>query len=160
MIFVTFGTFHCEFLRPLRIIEKAVIEGKVNEEIIVQSGHTTFNSSYLKIIPFFTKPALSKLYDDARIVVSHAGAGSILTGLRKGKKLIVIPRLKKFNEHVDNHQLDILEVYASMHYILPWYKNENFEEMLEKINDFTPAPYISDKQKLLDFLIEYIDEEV
>ena len=158
MIFVTFGTFHCEFQRPLRIIEKAVIDGKVNEEIIVQSGHTTFTSPYLKITPFFTPEELSRFYDEARVIVSHAGIGSVLMGVRKGKKLIVTARLKKFNEHVDDHQLDILEAYAGLHHILPWYENESFENMLEKIKDFTPAPYVSNKEKLIDFLIDYIDK--
>lgn len=158
MIFVLLGTFNSEFRRPLISIEKAFIENRVNEETIVQSGHTNFQSKYLKITPFFTPAEIDTLYNDARLIVTHAGTGSILKGVKKGKKVIVTPRLYKFNEHVDDHQLDILEEFAKSNYILPWYENESFETVLLKTENFIPVPYKSSKEKLVAFLTDYINQ--
>ena len=158
MILVLLGTFKIGFTRPLTAIENAVINKKVQEEIIVQSGHTHFSSEYLKIVPFFEPAELDKLYDNATLIVTHAGTGSILKGVKKNKKVIVIPRLYKFNEHVDDHQLDILEEFAKANYILPWSENESFEDVLNKSKNFTPVPYKSSKEKLVSFLSDYIDK--
>ena len=90
MILVTLGTFNIEFPRPLKAIQKAVIEKKVTEKVVVQRGHTNFDSDYLEVVQFFTPAELDKLYDEARLVVAHSGIGSVLSGVRKGKKLIFI----------------------------------------------------------------------
>jgi UDP-N-acetylglucosamine transferase subunit ALG13 len=157
MILVTLGTFNIEFPRPLKAIEKAVIEKKVTEKIIVQRGHTNFSSDYLEVVQFFAPAELDKLYDEARLVVVHSGIGSVLSGVKKGKKLIVVPRLRKYKEHVDDHQLDLLNEFAKSNYIIPWNENESFEEVLAKAEDFVPKPFISTKDKLVDALIDYIE---
>ncbi|HVX25632.1 MAG TPA: PssE/Cps14G family polysaccharide biosynthesis glycosyltransferase [Parafilimonas sp.] len=158
MILVTLGTFNIEFQRPLRAIEKAVIEKKVTEKIIVQRGHTNFSSEYLEVVQFFAPAELDKLYDEARIVVVHSGIGSVLSGVRKGKKLIVVPRLKKYKEHVDDHQLDLLNEFARSGYIIPWNENETFEDVLAKAENFVPKPFVSTKEKLVGALIDYIEK--
>lgn len=157
MIFVSLGTFHSLFPRPLIAIESAVKSGKVNEEIIAQIGHTNFTTDAFKTTPFFSPDEIDKLYDDARIIVTHAGTGSILKGVKKRKKVIVIPRLHKYAEHIDDHQLDILNEFAKSHYILPWTDGESFETILSNADCFVPVPYTSSKDKLVSFLMNYID---
>lgn len=157
MILVTLGTFNIEFPRPLKAIQKAVIEKKVTEKVVVQRGHTNFDSDYLEVVQFFTPAELDKLYDEARLVVAHSGIGSVLSGVRKGKKLIVVPRLKKYNEHIDDHQLDLLHEFDKSNYIIAWNENESFEEVLAKAENFVPKPFISTKDKLVNALIDYIE---
>jgi UDP-N-acetylglucosamine transferase subunit ALG13 len=157
MILVTLGTFNIEFPRPLKAIEKAVIEKKITEKIIVQRGHTNFESDYLEVVQFFTPAELDKLYDEARVVVVHSGIGSVLSGVKKGKKLIVVPRLRKYKEHVDDHQLDLLNEFAKSNYIIPWNENEGFDEVLAKAENFVPSPFVSTKDNLVGALINYIE---
>ncbi len=40
-------------------------------------------------------------------MITHAGVGSILITLMNGKRPIVVPRLARFREHVDDHQLEL-----------------------------------------------------
>jgi UDP-N-acetylglucosamine transferase subunit ALG13 len=157
MILVLLGTFTIEFKRPLVEIEKLCAEGKLTEEIIVQNGHTKFSSPHFKMFPFIQPDLLDQLYDKARIIITHAGTGSIIKGLKKGKKIIAIARLEKKGEHIDDHQLEILNEFARSGYILPWHESDDLEQVLQKVNNFTPKVYNSQKEKILNFLQNYID---
>ncbi|WP_439483405.1 glycosyltransferase [Cyclobacterium plantarum] len=61
---------------------------------------------------------LTKLYKEARIVKSQAGTGSLINGLKLNKKIISIPRLTKYGEVVDDHQVEILDEFYKINYIL------------------------------------------
>ncbi|MES1216418.1 MAG: PssE/Cps14G family polysaccharide biosynthesis glycosyltransferase [Bacteroidota bacterium] len=154
---ILLGTFQIEFPRPLKQINDLCIEGKIVEEIIVQNGHTNFESTYFKFMPFIPPDKLDELYDRATIIISHAGSGSILKGVKKGKKVIAIARLKKNAECVDDHQLEILDEFARMGYILPWNENDSLVEILEKAEHFVPQKYVSQKEVIISFLENYID---
>jgi UDP-N-acetylglucosamine transferase subunit ALG13 len=156
MILVLLGTFHIEFQRPLLAIEKLCAEGFLNEEIIVQSGHTKLQSAYFTFIPFMEPEELLSLYQRARIVITHAGTGSILKGVKMGKKVIAIARLKKYGEVVDDHQLEILNEFSKMKYICAWSENESLKQILTDIDQFTPSAYVSKKQDMIDHLHAYV----
>lgn len=157
MILVLLGTFKIDFKRPVIAIENAIKCGDVSEEVIVQSGHTLYSSDYLTIQPFFEPKQLDELYQRAEIIVTHGGVGSILRGFKMNKKIIAIPRLHKFKEHVDDHQLDILEEFAKHNYLIYWHEDESFKDVLFKARNFQPSPFVSTKKDLESFLINYID---
>lgn len=89
------------------IKEMDEIAGRVGEEVIMQIGETTYEPKNARYFRFASKEEMDGLYDDARVVVCHAGVGSILTALEHGKPVIAVPRRKKYGEHIDDHQLDI-----------------------------------------------------
>lgn len=157
MILVLLGTFHIAFKRPLIAIEKLCQEGKLQEDIVVQNGHTQFSSPYFELRPFMEPSALEQLYDKARLVITHAGTGSIIKGLKKGKKVIAIPRLHKLGEHIDDHQQEILHEFAQSGYLLPWNDTDLLETILQQAEDFTPRPYLSRKEHIVGYLKEYLD---
>ena len=136
MILVLLGTFHIPFKRPLVALERLCASGKINEEVIVQNGHTQFSSPHLKTFPFIDPALLDKFYDSARLIITHAGTGSIIKGLKKKKKVIAIARLHRLGEHIDDHQLEILNQFAGSNYILPWRENERLEEVLQRAESF------------------------
>lgn len=113
MIFVTVGSHYQGFDRLIKKMDE--IAGKIDEKVIMQIGHTEYkpvNAEYFDFVDDFGK--IEELNRDARVVVSHAGAGSILTALKLGTPVIVVPRLKKYNEHMDDHQLEIAEAMSSI----------------------------------------------
>jgi UDP-N-acetylglucosamine transferase subunit ALG13 len=89
------------------IREMDEIAGRIDEEVIMQIGETAYEPKNAKYFRFASKEEMDGLYEDARVVVCHAGVGSILTALEHGKPIIAVPRRKKYGEHVDDHQLDI-----------------------------------------------------
>lgn len=159
MILVLLGTFTIEFSRPIIAIENAIKKGEIeiSEEIIVQAGHTAYTSDLLTIRSFIDPKELDELYQRANVIVTHAGVGSILRGFRMDKKIIAIPRLYKFKEHVDDHQIDILDEFARCNYLIPWHEDDDFKDLLAKARKFEPTPFVSTKKDLEGFLINYID---
>ena len=157
MILVLLGTFHIQFKRPLTEIEKLCASGKLSEEIIVQNGHTKFESEHLKLFPFIEPELLDVLYNKARIVITHAGTGSIIKGIKKGKKVIAIARRHHLGEHIDDHQLEILNEFAASGYILPWHEEDSLEDLLKEAVAFRPNPYVTQKEEILNYLQNYID---
>src|ERR1700751_3510646 len=120
MIFVVLGTWEMPFVRPLREIEQAASGGLLPEPVIVQSGNTQYASSRLKLVPFFDREELERMYEQATLILCQAGVGSIMLGLRKQKKIISIARLSRFDEHIDDHQVEILEAFSQIGAVLPW----------------------------------------
>ncbi|OEY73225.1 PssE/Cps14G family polysaccharide biosynthesis glycosyltransferase [Salegentibacter salarius] len=157
MIIVLLGTFPTAFERPLIEIDRLCKEGLITEEVIVQSGHTQFDSEYLKMRPFIAPDELTELYRQARVVITQAGTGSLIKGMKLNKRIIAIPRLAKYGEVVDDHQEEILHEFTKQNYILPWTEDVALEEVLHKIDDFEPSPYVSTKQNIINHLEGYIN---
>ena len=120
MIFVILGTQDKKFPRLLDALQKKIDEGKISkkEEIIVQAGSTKYESKNMKIIDYMSVRKFEECIDRADLIICHAGVGTILTALKKGKKIIAAARLKQYGEHVNDHQLQILDNFTAEGYIL------------------------------------------
>ena len=104
MILVTVGLMY-GFERLVKEMDR--IAGRMDEAVIMQIGETTYKPKNARYFRFTSNEEIDRLYEDVRVVVCHAGVGSILTALEHGKPVIAVPRRKKYGEHVDDHQLEI-----------------------------------------------------
>lgn len=84
--------------------------------------------------------------------------GSILQSITKGKKVIAIPRLHEYQEHVNNHQKDIVELFDQKGYILGLQGIEQLEQAIQKVKDFIPKDYKQDNQKMLEIIERFIEK--
>jgi UDP-N-acetylglucosamine transferase subunit ALG13 len=100
MIFVTIGTSE-PFDRLLRSVERF----SPGEEVVVQCGDSTIRPAGATCVDYLSFDEFVGYLRSARAVIMHAGAGSILTAIASGKRPIVVPRLPRFGEAVDDHQL-------------------------------------------------------
>src|ERR1700684_1208634 len=141
MIFVVLGTWEMPFVRPLAEIEQAVLRGLLPQPIIVQCGKTSYPSRHMNLVPFFGKEELERMYEQATLIICQAGVGSIMLGLKKHKKVIAIARLSKFDEHIDDHQLEILDVFSKSGAVLPWNGNGDLTDVLRRAVAFVSAGY-------------------
>ena len=153
MVLVTLGTQKEQFTRLLDLIEKSNITGK----IVVQAGHTNFDSKKMEIIDFVDYDKMSKLEDEADYIITHAGTGSVVGPLKKGKKIIVCARLKKYDEHVDDHQIELANVFENEGYVLQLKDGDNLDDIVKNIDKFTPKKYISNTENFKNKLKERID---
>lgn len=106
MIFVTVGTHEQPFNRLIQKIDELKKDGIINEDVIIQTGFSTYEPKYCqwsKLIPY---QQMVKNVADARIVITHGGPASFIMPLQIGKTPIVVPRQHQFNEHVNNHQVE------------------------------------------------------
>jgi UDP-N-acetylglucosamine transferase subunit ALG13 len=160
MIFVVLGTWEMPFTRPLVQIEEAVRQGLIARPVMVQSGRTSYESPDLNLVPFFGRVELEQMYDQAALVICQAGVGSIMLGLRKQKKVIAIARLSKFDEHIDDHQLEILDVFAKAGAVLPWKGDGDLPEVLKRADSFISAGYAFSEEKISRSILDYMDANV
>lgn len=150
------GTIQLPFTRMLSEIENYYINS-TNIEIFAQIGHTPFESSLIQTYDFLKFDELQKLYIDADLIITHAGVGSIMQGLKLNKKMIVCARYSELGEHVDNHQLDILKEFSSKNYIIPWYKEDSIRNIINQIDSYSFKNFVSNKTPILEYLNNYIN---
>ncbi|MCL4215960.1 MAG: beta-1,4-galactosyltransferase [Candidatus Hydrogenedentes bacterium] len=105
MIYATVGTLFLDFPRLVNALDKIAIES--GEQIVVQTGLGTTLPRHCEHFDFKSRGDVLAIQRDARVIVTHGGIGSILDALNVRRPLVVVPRLKKFKEHLDDHQLDV-----------------------------------------------------
>ena len=105
MIFVTVGTHEQPFNRLLEEIDKLVENKVISEEIVCQSGYSTYSPKHFTCQKFFDYKQMNDLFTKARLIICHGGPSSFIAPLSIGKVPIVVPRQKQFGEHINGHQL-------------------------------------------------------
>ena len=158
MILVTLGTQDKSFKRLLEKIEEELEKGKVKDEIIVQAGYTEFASNKMTIKKLIPMDEFDNLIEKCDILITHGGVGSIITGLRKNKKVIAVARLKKYKEHTNDHQLQIIDNFSKEGYIL---KLDNFDDIDKLIKDsskFKPKKFKSNTDNMIDLIDREIEK--
>lgn len=104
MIFVTVGTHEQPFNRLIKTIDLIKHKGIIKEDVFLQIGYSTYIPKYCEYKRFLSPSTISKLMDEASIIITHGGPSSFVEALQHNKVPIVVPRQKKFNEHVNDHQ--------------------------------------------------------
>ena len=95
MILITLGTQDKEFTRLLDQVQKEIDKGNIKDKVIVQAGHTKYESKDMEIFDLIDREKFSELISSCDLLITHGGVGSIITGLQNDKKVIVAPRLSK-----------------------------------------------------------------
>lgn len=108
MIFATVGSSQFRFERMVRALESLP-----SERLFVQHGPAEPPAGAGQAIDFMQFPEVVESMERAETVVCHAGAGSILCALRAGHTPVVVPRLRRFQETVDDHQVELGRALAA-----------------------------------------------
>lgn len=158
MIFVTLGTQDKSFTRLLDLVQKQIDKGNIKEKVIVQTGYTKFKSNDMEIFDYIDNEKFNKLINECDLLITHGGVGSILSGLRARKKVIAVPRLAKYKEHTNDHQLQIVENFAQNGYILKLDDGDSLEDVLKQSKNFKPKKWKFNNANFLTKLKDYIDK--
>ena len=157
MIFVTLGTQDKVFTRLLKDIDQEIAKGNIKGEVVVQAGFTKYESKKMKIFDLLDKDAFDKYISECDLLITHGGVGSILTGLKHGKKVIAAPRLAKYNEHMNDHQKQIIERFSEAGYILSYNEGDDLGEIIKKTKNFKPKKYHSNTPSVIKLIKDFID---
>ena len=159
MILVMLGTQNNDFHRLLEEIEKNIENGNINEEVVVQAGFTKYKSDKMKIFSLTSKENLENLIKQADLIITHAGVGSIEMALEQNKKVIAVPRLKKFGEHVNDHQKDIEKKLDEKGCLIGIDDVSKLGIALKKVKKFIPKKYEKPKNDEIIYIIKtFIDK--
>ena len=156
MILVLLGTQNNSFHRLLEEIEKNIKDKTIKEEVIVQAGYTKYKSDKMRIIDLMSKEQLSQFQDEANLIITHGGVGSIVSSIEKGKKVIAVPRKHEFGEHVNNHQIQIVKDFDDKGYIIGIKDVEDLKAAIIKAQTFKPVKYQPNNKKMLEIIENFI----
>lgn len=131
MIFVVLGSQKFQFDRLLKKLDTLKQTGQLNDEIFAQIGYSTYRSKSFTSVDFIEKETFDQYIENADLIICHGGTGVIITALKKGKKVLAIPRDSKYGEHIDDHQFQIVSMFSKLNYIETSY---DILELAEKID--------------------------
>ena len=132
MIFVTVGTHEQQFDRLLKKVDQLVGSGVIQEKVIMQTGFSTYQPKYCKISKMVSFDEMNSYISRAHIVITHGGPSSFIEVLQHGKIPIVVPRLKKYEEHINNHQEDFVRlIQKKKNNIIPVYNINDLEDAIK-----------------------------
>ena len=157
MILVLLGTQNKPFSRILKKVEKLKKDNEIKDKVIAQIGSTNYHSDFIETFNYAPKEKILELIDEARIVITHGSVGTIIECLDKGKKVIVVPRLKKYKEHTNDHQIQITKEFAQKGYIVPLLNDSKLLDEIKNISKFKPNKYESNTEIFKEKIKNYID---
>ncbi len=158
MIFVTVGTQDKPFVRLIQAVEDAVKSGKITDEVIVQAGNTEYESEVLNILNYVPFDKFNEYIEKADIIITHGGVGSILNALKLKKKIIAVPRLKKYGEHINDHQLQVIQKMTQDGYILSCEDESEIADKVLEAKDFVVKDYTSNTENFIRSFKELLED--
>ncbi|WP_193200361.1 glycosyltransferase [Nostoc sp. MG11] len=118
MILMTLGTVSFPFDRAVLWLKILIERGVISESVFLQYGYSDVSvlqgHSQVTLEPTVSSDELVKLVNYSRLVISHAGQGSTRMLAAQGTPFILLPRLKRYSEHVDDHQLLFAKAVAEL----------------------------------------------
>lgn len=157
MIFVTLGSQKFQFNRLLKEIDSLVKKGVITEEVFAQSGYSDYAPKHYDYKQFLSREEFAQWEAKADTIITHGGTGAIIGAVKKRKKVIAVPRLAQYGEHVDDHQLQLIEQFKEQNLICGLSDVTELENGLEYIKTHTFAVYESNTQTIIDAIEDALE---
>lgn len=132
MIFVAVGTQKFQFDRLLKAIDVLIDDGLLDEEVYAQIGYSNHVPEHYHFDKMMDKSKYDSMIKKCDLLVTHSGVGTIVLGLKYSKPVIVVPRLKRYGEHIDDHQIQIADAFSDRNLVL---KCEDTEDLIASIKE-------------------------
>ena len=159
MIFVTVGSQKFQFNRLLIEIDKLIENKIITENVFAQIGVSDYKPKNYEYTDFTTQDEFSKRIDESDLIITHGGTGVIVNALKKNKKVIAIPRLSKYGEHVDDHQIQLINEFKEMNFIEAVYEIDDMKDVLNNVKKNKYSQYISNTQQIIQSIQEFLESE-
>lgn len=156
MIFVIVGSQKFPFERLIREMDRLTGEGIVRDEVIAQIGVSAYEPDHMKWSRFMDKENFDHHIEMCDVLVTHAGEGSIMTGLLKKKTVIAVPRYEHLGEHVSDHQLEIARALEKQNCIINVEDITALESILSHLDDYKLSEYESGRDTILKTICDFI----
>lgn len=157
MILVTLGTQDKDFSRLLKVVEQAVSLGTIQEKVVVQAGYTKFVSKHMEIFDFVGRDQMEKWVEECDLLITHGGVGSIVSGLQHHKKVIAAARLKKYGEHTNDHQKQIIKQFVQDGLLTELSHFDKLSEAIISAKALKAKNYTSNTNSMIHLIEEYIN---
>ena len=130
MIFVTVGA-QMPFDRLVKTVDQWAKENG-RDDVFAQIGPSEYRPTNMQWTNFLEPEEFKRKYEAAKVIVAHAGTGSIITALQLGKPVLVMPRHANLQETRNDHQIATSEQFRRFDSVeVAWDENE----LIKKLKD-------------------------
>lgn len=155
MIFITIGTQQQNFARLFAYVNQM----ETKEEIVIQKGKSSYPfREGIRVYDYLSYEEMEHYFKKARLIITHGGGGTIFKALQLGKKVLVVPRMHQYGEHVNDHQLEIARYLEDKNLCLVATNYEEFQDALQKMDTMVFSPYVSSEKKFVRNVSKEIDK--
>lgn len=155
MIFVTLGSQKFQFNRLLIKLDDLLKNNEIDEDIFAQIGESDYIPKYYKSKKYLDRKDYLEKIDKCNLLITHGGTGAIMSGVVAGKKVIAVPRLAEFQEHVDNHQEQIVKELSEDGIILGCFNINDLKSLIEN-KEFVPKKYNNGNDAIKNSIKDFI----
>lgn len=158
MIFITTGSRSFQFNRLLEVIDKAIKNGDITEEVFAQVGASDYLIKNYKYKEYLNHDEFNECLSKCDIVLTHGGTGVIVNSVKLGKKVVAVPRLAKYGEAIDDHQIQLVKAFSKMGMVIPCYEcsTNQIIRAIETAKKTKFKPYHSNTQTIIDSIDDFI----
>lgn len=158
MIFITLGSQKFQFDRLLRAVDEMVATHAIEEPVFAQIGASDYRPIHYAYQHFLNRDEFQSKMDECDLVITHGGTGAIIGAVKKGKKVVAVPRLARYGEHVDDHQVQLVQAFTEMGIIEACYDIDTLGDAVTKAQQTEYSPFISNTTTMIDSLDDYVHE--
>ena len=160
MILVTLGSQKFQFNRLLRQIDQLIENHTIIEKVFAQIGVSDYKPKHYSFKDFLDREEFSEYIDKAGVIITHGGTGAIINAVKRGKKVIAVPRLQQYGEHVDNHQIQLLKEFENMNIISVCYDISELGKIYLDLANKSFQQYESNTDKIIGSIDNFIQQVI
>ena len=157
MIFVTLGSQKFQFNRLLKEIDILVKEKIIKDDVFAQIGYSDYLPQNYQYKKFLNRDEFAEMEGKADVVITHGGTGAIIEAVKKGKKVIAFPRLAMYGEHVDDHQIQLIEQFNEMKLIYSCNDVQELKTAIEEVRTKKYDDYHSNTAVIINSIENFLD---
>ncbi len=158
MIFIVLGTQKFQLNRLLREVDELIEEGTITQEVVAQIGASDYIPKHYKYFRFIDKNQFDEYIEQSTVVITHSGVGSIISALKAKKPTVIYPRLHKYHEHVDDHQLDIAKAFEKKNYVICRHEEDTLSQVMKRCWHYPFEEYVSNTNNIVGLIRGFLEE--
>lgn len=158
MIFVCVGSREYQFNRLLKKIDDLIESNEINDEVFAQIGQSTYEPKNYNFCRFLSVEDFKKYQKNADLIISHGGTGALIGALKLGKQVIAVPRLAKFGEHIDDHQIQVASILDKEGYLITVLDMDKLKPAIEKLFKNPIKKRYNKPSEVLKIITKFINE--
>jgi UDP-N-acetylglucosamine transferase subunit ALG13 len=141
----------------LKELDILVEQKKILDDIFAQTGYSDYSPKNYKYKKFLNRDEFKEIMGKSDKVITHGGTGAIVGAVKQGKKVIAVPRLKEYGEHVDDHQLQIVNQFKEMGFIDYVKDITEIGTTIRNVENIIFKEYTSNTKKITEEIIKFIN---
>lgn len=158
MIFITLGSQKFQFNRLLKTVDDLVEKKIITDEVFAQIGYSNYLPKHYQYKQFLDRDGFAELEERCDILITHGGTGAIIGAVKKGKKVIAVPRLAQYGEHVDDHQLQLIEQFNEQNLICGLRDCSELENGLQFVKQHKFNKYESNTSRIIKSIDTFVKQ--